>query len=67
MKARAQCATCHTAASVTCPWKQFHIEEGERVYTGKTCGLGICDKHGVEVKGKRLCPWHAMKWGEMNT
>lgn len=65
MKSNSQCATCHAAASVTCPWKMFTVVDGEREYNGKTCGVGICGKHGVEVKGKRLCSWHAMKANEM--
>lgn len=60
-----KCATCHIPNAGACPWKLSRIEDGAKVYTGKACGVGVCGKHGVEVKGKRLCPWHGLMASEM--
>lgn len=59
------CVGCGRPASNACPWKQYRMEEGQRVYTGKRCDLAMCDECGTVVSGKRLCKWHGRKAEEM--
>lgn len=58
---KCQVPSCRLAGPATCAWKMHTIEEGERVYTGKACGLRLCAVHVRTVNGKHLCLWHATK------
>lgn len=53
--------SCRLAGPATCCWKTSRMEDGERVYTGKTCGLHLCAVHVRSVAGKHFCLWHSEK------
>jgi len=68
--AKSKCCsgTCLGAVVASCPWKLTRIEDGHKVQTGKTCGLPLCNEHGVEVApSKWLCPWHNKIYSEGNS
>jgi len=59
---------CRGDVVAECDWKLHRVEDGKRVYTGKTCNRGLCAKHrgavGFHADGphagqeKNLCPAH---------
>jgi hypothetical protein len=64
-KTQASCGvpSCTREATATCAWQMHEVNaEGERVYTGKLCGMKLCDRHGVRVgPNKVLCAWHNVR------
>lgn len=43
----------------TCAWRMHTVDsEGTKQFTGKTCGLKLCERHGMRVGQVLLCRWH---------
>jgi len=57
--------SCKLQGHATCSWRMHHYEDGERVFTGKLCGLALCSVHAQTVAKKTLCLWHARKANEL--
>lgn len=52
--------SCEGGAAARCSWRVSKVsEDGERVFTGETCGMALCGNHTQLVSLRPLCLWHS--------